>query len=46
MTPNRTLRIEDDIWEPAKEKAERMGTNVSAVVREKLVEWLHEDDED
>jgi len=42
-TPQRTIRIPDDPWLPAKEKAIREGTTVSEVVREKLVEYVKEE---
>lgn len=42
-TPTRTMRIPDDPWFPAKEKAIREGTTVSEVVREKLAEYVEED---
>ena len=42
-TPQRTFRIPDYPWLPAKEKAARNGTTVSAVIREKLTEYVEED---
>lgn len=42
-TPSRNARIPDYPWFPAKAKAEANGTTVSAVIREKLVEYVEED---
>lgn len=41
-TTIRPVRISDDLWVAAKTKAEAEGTNVSAVVREKLREYVTE----
>ena len=38
-TPLRNVRIPDDVWEAAKQKAEAEGRNVSAVIREHLEQW-------
>lgn len=38
-TPKRDVRIADDLWEAATAKANRHGTDVSKVVREKLREY-------
>lgn len=39
-TTIRPVRISDELWDAAKAKAEAEGTNVSAVVREKLHEYV------
>ena len=39
-TPIRGLRIPDDLWSAAQEKAEREGTTVSEVVRAYLSRWV------
>lgn len=41
-TPQRQVRIPDDIWYGAAAKAAEQGTTASAVVRELLREWLAE----
>lgn len=39
-TIHRTVRIPDELWNAAKEKAEAEGRNVSEVIRELLAEYL------
>lgn len=39
-TAHRTIRINDDIWKPAKAKAEDECTTISEVVRRGLVSYL------
>ncbi|SFO14217.1 hypothetical protein SAMN04489713_104253 [Actinomadura madurae] len=39
-TPNRTVRVPDEVWNEAKEKAEREGKNVSDVVNDCLRRYL------
>lgn len=39
-TPHRTFRAEDELWKPAKEKAEQQGTTISAYLREQLEELV------
>lgn len=39
-TPHRTIRVPDDVWAAAKEKAERDGTNLSEKIREWLVDYV------
>ena len=39
-TPNRTIRISDEIWDDASELAERLGESVADVVRESLVGYV------
>lgn len=46
ITPKRHIRCEDELWLPAMEKAERLGTTISAVVRLKLREFLDEPEND
>ncbi|MBF6060555.1 hypothetical protein IU500_07155 [Nocardia terpenica] len=36
-TPRRTLRIADEIWDPAEARAEREGRKVVDVIREFLI---------
>lgn len=42
-TPHRTFRIPENEYRPAFEKAQSEGTNLTAVVREKLREYVSED---
>ncbi len=44
-TPHRTFRIPDAEYIPAKEKADREGTTVTAVVRQKLRQYVEEEHE-
>lgn len=39
-TPRRTIRINDDVWNAAAEKAERKGETVSDVVRRALINYI------
>lgn len=41
-TTRRSIRCEDELWDPAKEKAAAQGTNLSEVIRRLLTEWLKE----
>lgn len=41
-TPHRTIRIPDELWKAAQQKAADEGTDVSAVIRELLAEWVGE----
>lgn len=41
-TKNRTVRIEDDIWEKATEAAKATGENVSVVIRRALIAYIKE----
>jgi hypothetical protein len=36
----RYLLVHDDLWDPAKAKAEAEGTNISAVIRRLLREYI------
>jgi antitoxin component of RelBE/YafQ-DinJ toxin-antitoxin module len=38
-TPLRNIRVPDDVWNAAKESAERNGTNLSEVIRAFLVRY-------
>jgi len=38
-TPHRTIRVPDDVWLPAKVKAEAEGSNLSERIREWLVDY-------
>ncbi|WIB25798.1 hypothetical protein [Curtobacterium sp. MCSS17_015] len=44
-TPHRTFRIPDDEYVPAQQKAAAEGTTLTAVVRQKLRDYVEEDDE-
>lgn len=33
-TPLRAIRIDDEVWRPAKDRAESAGTSMSALIRE------------
>lgn len=39
-TPHRTVRIADDVWQPAMERAAENDETVSEVVRRALVEYV------
>jgi hypothetical protein len=39
-TPQRTIRIDDELWAAARAKAVMEGTNVSAIVRAAVIEYL------
>lgn len=39
-TRRRTIRIADEVWDPAAEKAEAEGTSVSEIVRDSLVAYV------
>ncbi|MQA96266.1 MAG: ribbon-helix-helix protein, CopG family [Streptosporangiales bacterium] len=39
-TPNRTVRVPDEVWREAQEKAEREGKDVSEVVRDCLRRYI------
>lgn len=41
-TPNRTIRIADEIWLPAVEKAHDEGTTVTEVIIEALKRFLRD----
>lgn len=45
-TPVRSIRIPDDIYELAKEKAQGEQRSLSDVVRDLLTAWVYEDDPD
>ncbi len=42
-TPRRTVRVPDDVWQPAARKARDNGENVSEVIRRALADYLRED---
>lgn len=44
-TPKRPIRIKDELWEKAQEKAARVGTSVAVVIRSALEEWVEEPDD-
>jgi predicted DNA binding CopG/RHH family protein len=39
-TPRRTVRVEDELWDAAKEKAAQQGSNLSTILRERLEELV------
>lgn len=39
-TPQRTIRIDDELWAAVRAKAMSEGTNVSVVIREALTDYL------
>jgi len=39
-TPRRTIRVPDDLWAAAAEKAREQGTDVSAVIRKALERFV------
>lgn len=41
-TTRRTVRIEDELWEPAQEKAAKNGDNLSIIIRDALRIYLQE----
>lgn len=41
-TKNRTIRVEDDIWEKAAAAAKANGENVSVVIRRALITYIRE----
>ena len=43
-TPVRSFRIPDDIYLPAKAKAEEEGDSLTVIVREALLDYVGEDD--
>lgn len=43
-TPQRKFRVADELWDAAKEKADREHTTVSEVLRQFLKEYVAEDD--
>lgn len=43
-TPHRPIRIDDELWAKAQEKAARLGTTASAKARELLAAWVDEPD--
>lgn len=38
-TPIRNVRVPDEIWDPAKEKAKERGDNLSEIIRKALIEY-------
>lgn len=39
-TPHRPIRIKDELWIPAQEKAAKEGTSLSEVIRALLAQWV------
>jgi antitoxin component of RelBE/YafQ-DinJ toxin-antitoxin module len=44
-TARRTVRVNDDLWRAAQEKADRTGIDVSEIIRKALAAWIAEDEE-
>jgi len=44
-TTHRTVRIPDSIWIPAQDRAEQEHTNLSAVMRDALARYAHNQEE-
>ncbi len=42
-TPRRTVRVPDEVWQPASRKARDSGENVSEVIRRALADYIRED---
>lgn len=45
-TPIRSIRVPDEIWDPAKVKVKAEGTNLSELIREFLAEYIDEDEDE
>ena len=43
-TTRRTIRVEDELWDPAKDKAEQEDRNLSDIIREALRAYLNSKD--
>lgn len=42
-TPRRTVRVPDEVWQPASRKARDNGENVSEVIRRALADYIRDD---
>lgn len=40
-TPHRTIRVPDDVWAPARLKAEQEGRNLSELIRGWLTQYVN-----
>ena len=40
-TPNRVIRVPDDLWNAARARAERDGTTVSHIIRDRLKRYVN-----
>ena len=45
-TPHHAFRIPDEIYYPARDKAREMGDNLSDIVRDALLDYIGDDEED
>jgi len=45
-TTRRSIRIDDDLWDKAQGKAEGRGDNLSAVIRDGLLTYIQEEDDE
>ena len=45
-TPTRSFRIPDEIYAPAREKAEAEGRTITEVVRDLLLDYVGDDDDE
>ncbi len=41
-TPSRHVRVDDDVWQPARAKAAGEGRTISDVIRDLLRRWVEE----
>lgn len=41
-TPLRAVRVESELWEAARTKADKQGDNLSAIIRDALRHYLEE----
>lgn len=44
-TPIRNVRVPDDIWAPAKERANKRGENLSDIIRKSLIDYATQPDD-
>lgn len=45
-TPKRSVRVEDELWDAAKEAADKRGDNLSDILRDRLKSYLTEDQQE
>jgi len=45
-TPHRTIRIESDLWDAAKEAAKERGDNLSDIIRKTLEQYVQDNQEE
>lgn len=44
-TPNRNVRVKDEIWDPAAVAAKANGENLSVVIRRALIQYAKDNEE-